>query len=246
MADLKRIFFALSFQKKPKVYVETGTYNGENLTKRLDSYDLLYSIEINPEFYESNIQKFATQKKVKLFNGDSGAILPLILNDVAQSCVIFLDAHYSGKKFGSQTPPMPLLQELENISKFKFDSITIIDDTRLLGKKQLEGLVDDPLYPLFMADWSAVTQQHVLQKISKEATVFRNNYGSLTTGRSDQMIVAKVNIVSEILLRMYTSLVYPIFFYYQLKLYKKIIEELRRNAFTHKYLRKIKIRFIKN
>ena len=59
----KTYFFALSFKRKPKVYIETGTYNGDNLTKRIDSYNLLYSIEINLELYASNIQKFAAQKK---------------------------------------------------------------------------------------------------------------------------------------------------------------------------------------
>jgi len=240
MADLKRVFFVLSFKRKPRVYIETGTYNGDNLSRRLNSYDKLYSIEINPEFQANNIQKYESIDKVNLFVGDSATILPRLLNDISEPCVIYLDAHYSGKKFSFEIPPMPLIHEIESISEFKFNSITVIDDIRLLGKKSQEGLLGDPLYPLFTADWSGVTMEEILEKIPKKMRTFKNNCGSITTGRTDQLIIAHVSGVSNILLNIYIYLIYPLFFYYQLKLYKKIIKTLRAHKTIHGFLKNIK------
>jgi hypothetical protein len=243
MADLKKVFFVLTFKKKPRVYIETGTYNGDNLSQRVNKYNLLYSIEINPEFHAINMQKFKPIAKINLFEGDSSEILPLILNVVSEPCVIFLDAHYSGKKALDAVPSNPLIKELRAISRHNFNSFVIIDDTRLIGKKQMEGLPGDPLYPLFEADWSEVTMDHILETIPKNNSIFENKYGSLTTGRSDQLIIANVNVISKICLNIYIYLVYPIFYHCYLKLYRKILKSLRAQAHIHGILRKIK-RFV--
>lgn len=90
MADLKPIFFWLSGKERPRVYIETGTYEGNNLVQRVNNYDLLYSIEISADMQARNAKKTDLQNsKVKLIVGDSAKELAKVLNSTEKSCVIF-------------------------------------------------------------------------------------------------------------------------------------------------------------
>lgn len=241
MADLKPIFFLLAGKDRPHVYIETGTYNGDNLIKRISSYDRLYSIEISSEMQEQNIKKTEFQdSKVNLIVGDSAKKLKEILNSVEESCTIFLDAHFSGNVLTGSNKELPLIKEIQAIAGFNFDSITLIDDVRLLGKKQFEGLPNDPLYPIFLADWTDVTFTDVVSNFGDEMSIFKNRFNSITTGRSDQLIITKVHYKNYILLNMYINIFYPIFIYYQLAIIKNVISFLRKRPVIHGVLKKIK------
>lgn len=241
MADLKPIFFTLSGKKRPSVYIETGTYNGENLVKRIHQYNLLYSIEISADMQAKNIKKFESHSsKVKLIVGDSAKELAKVLNGIEESCTIFLDAHFSGNVLTGENRALPLIQEIQAIAEFNFDSITIIDDVRLLGKKQLEGLPGDPLYPIFLADWTEVTFEDIASNCGKGMSIFRNRFGSITTGRSDQLIITKVDFKNRILLSLYIYVFYPAIIFPQLKIMKSLIAIFRRIPIIHKVLKHLK------
>ena len=62
-------------------------------------------------------------------------ILPLVLKNIHEPAVIFLDAHYSGGSTARGDTDTPLLDELEIVRERAYDDIIIIDDTWAFGKK---------------------------------------------------------------------------------------------------------------
>jgi hypothetical protein len=72
-------------------YVETGTYKGENLKSVInaDLFKFIYSIELDPVWYQYNKDRFREYDNVFFHHGDSSQILPLVLGINTSSCVFF-------------------------------------------------------------------------------------------------------------------------------------------------------------
>ena len=57
-------------------------------------------------------KKFSTYPHVTIIRGDSGKALPTIVADIKESCLFWLDAHYSGGVTGKSNVETPIVQEL--------------------------------------------------------------------------------------------------------------------------------------
>src|SRR3954468_980516 len=62
-----------------RVLVETGTYYGEMVAAMRTRFDQIYSIEYVQELADSAAKKFARDRHVRIFCGDSRAVMPEIL-----------------------------------------------------------------------------------------------------------------------------------------------------------------------
>jgi len=80
-------------------FVECGSANGDGITAALEAgFKKIHSIEINPDKYRYCQHKFNFDPKVSLHLGDCGDLLDGILNEIADPCVIYLDANGDPKE----------------------------------------------------------------------------------------------------------------------------------------------------
>jgi hypothetical protein len=77
-------------------------------------------------------------KKLTLINGDSAKYLEIVLEEVSEPALIWLDAHAGAQKYARGPEDVPLLKELEAIKNHPIkEHIIAIDDAHLFGKKQM-------------------------------------------------------------------------------------------------------------
>jgi hypothetical protein len=115
---------------KIKKLIETGTYQGTTLFALRHSFNELYSIELNKKLYEDAKEKFKHYKHIHLLHGDSGEKLKDILKSVKESCVFWLDGHYSGGITSKSNINTPIIKELETIFSSTKRHVVLIDDAR--------------------------------------------------------------------------------------------------------------------
>lgn len=139
-----------------KIFCETGTFKGYTVENMLPHFHKIYSIELNENFYNNCVLKFMDKKNVTILHGDSSVMLNNILFD--EPTIFFLDGHWSGYDTAKGIKDCPLLEELDVINKnSKFDTLIIIDDSRLFGKNSS--------YQSDYPDWSDITVENIMNII---------------------------------------------------------------------------------
>lgn len=128
----KRHYLAdLARQHGMRTFIETGTYLGKTAALLAEVCDRVVTVEINPELHARAAEKFNGQPHVRTLLGDSGEVMPKILDDLADPALFWLDGHYSGGITGGGGAP-PILAELEAIFEHDVkDHIIVVDDGRL-------------------------------------------------------------------------------------------------------------------
>jgi 16S rRNA A1518/A1519 N6-dimethyltransferase RsmA/KsgA/DIM1 with predicted DNA glycosylase/AP lyase activity len=58
----------------------------------------IWSIELDKILFELARKKFQSESHIKIIQGDSGTVLPELLNKLTDPDIFWLDAHYSGGK----------------------------------------------------------------------------------------------------------------------------------------------------
>jgi hypothetical protein len=115
-----------------KTFVEAGTYYGEMLVAVKDHFDHIYSIEYVPALAERAKQKFARDSHIRIFCGDSRAVLPEVLALLNGPALFWLDAGYYGWE-GGPSDPQRLAAELNLILSHPFPHVILLDDARCLN-----------------------------------------------------------------------------------------------------------------
>ena len=78
--------------------------------------------------------------KLKLICGDSSEVLEDVLLNIDEPVCFWLDAHAGASKYARGDCDVPLLKELDVISKHHIKNhILAIDDAHMLGKQQLDS-----------------------------------------------------------------------------------------------------------
>lgn len=118
-----------------KTFIESGTSHGDGIAYILPHVDSVYSIEAWQEAYEYAHNRFKNDSNVNLYFGDSGILLPSILNETGPA-VFWLDAHYSGDGTANLDKETPIVAELEGIamSSHSDEHAIVIDDARGFGQ----------------------------------------------------------------------------------------------------------------
>ena len=132
--------FLLHHSGSREAFIETGTNDGRNIETLHNTghFKLVSSIEFSPYYFARVNQSLGEKVGLRLYQGDSGAILPSVLKDTAAvvsgGALIWLDAHYSlGKTAGSKQAEPPILREMTAIlsSEHAQAHMVMIDDVRL-------------------------------------------------------------------------------------------------------------------
>jgi hypothetical protein len=116
-----------------RIFVETGTLHGDTLSALRRYFQELHSIELCPELYKKAALRFANDRKIRLWQGDSGDVLPRVLEVVRRPALFWLDGHYSGEGTARGVEgTTPILRELAHISSHKLsgEHLVIVDDAR--------------------------------------------------------------------------------------------------------------------
>ncbi len=105
-----------SQKMKPKVFIETGTCYGDTTFVLRNAYKEIHTIELSQALYTIAKRRLARYKQIHILQGDSGRLLPELLKSINQSCLFWLDSHYSGGVTAQGDLITPILLELNAIS----------------------------------------------------------------------------------------------------------------------------------
>lgn len=131
------------FKKYPNpIFIETGSYIGDGIRQALKAgFKNVYSIELSPELYEYCRNLFRTNREVKLYQGDSGSVLPVLLQEISRPATFWLDGHYSEGNTAKGMTNTPILAELDAIRNHPIKTHTIlIDDIRCFGNNEFDHI----------------------------------------------------------------------------------------------------------
>jgi hypothetical protein len=115
--------------------VESGTSLGQGVDAALNAgFDLVYTIELSERYYQNAVEKYRTESRVILLQGDSGDVLNVMAPEFREPVVFFLDAHHSAADSAQGRDLCPVLRELQAIGKSPIKTHTIlVDDFHALG-----------------------------------------------------------------------------------------------------------------
>lgn len=126
----------LKLADNPAIYpnfVETGTYMGDTVFRMEPIFKQLYTIEINPQFYQQTIRMYH-KPKIQFILGDSSEQLNILVPKIIGPTIFFLDGHWSASNTGRGSKDCPLIEEVTCITNLHKDkAIIIVDDVRLFG-----------------------------------------------------------------------------------------------------------------
>jgi hypothetical protein len=116
-----------------RVFVETGTYQGDTLAVLRRHFERLHSIELSDELYRNAAARFAGDPGIKLWHGDSSIVLGKVLGEIQHPALFWLDGHYSGGHTALGQEITPIRRELEQIAGHACVGrhVVVIDDARL-------------------------------------------------------------------------------------------------------------------
>jgi hypothetical protein len=119
----------------------------------------VHSIEVDPGLARRAADRFRGNSKIRIYQGDSGQLLPEILNGLSSGYVNFwLDGHYSGAATGKGTADTPIVAELKAIenslkrSTGSLKYVVCVDDIRCFDPAKPEYAGYPPLD--YLVDWA--------------------------------------------------------------------------------------------
>jgi len=112
------------------VLIETGTFLGDMVEAQRENFKKIYSIELQNELAQKAQQRFINVEHIKILQGDSGKLLRMILTEINEPAIFWLDAHYSGGLTAKGDKDCPIYDEVDAIFEKKRDHILLIDDAR--------------------------------------------------------------------------------------------------------------------
>ncbi|MEO7798852.1 MAG: hypothetical protein ABIY47_14145 [Opitutaceae bacterium] len=115
-----------------ETFIETGTFFGQTVAAVHRQFVKTFSVELSPELHRGNEIAFQRIRGVKIFRGDSSAMLDQMIRESTGRILYWLDGHYSGGVTAKGTEITPIFEEMETIKQHKrFDDCILIDDLRL-------------------------------------------------------------------------------------------------------------------
>jgi hypothetical protein len=104
---------------RPRVFIETGTYHGDTVEAVKRLYANVISIEVDESLYRKACQRFAVDSNVRIVHGDCASEMPVILAELQEPAVFWLDGHYSGGETGKGMVEDPILISLNQVATIR-------------------------------------------------------------------------------------------------------------------------------
>lgn len=120
--------------------IETGTFLGDMVEVQSKNFKKIISIELGIELFEKAKKRFEKVSHIQIVQGDSGKVLPGLLENNFEPVIFWLDGHYSAGVTAIGDKVCPIFEELDAIFNSRpFNHILLIDDARLF--------IGDTYYP---------------------------------------------------------------------------------------------------
>lgn len=114
--------------------VETGTYLGGTVKAVRGNFRRIYSIELDDTLHARARAHFAALPHITLLQGDSGEVLPELLSRIGESCLFWLDGHFSGGRTAKGRLATPIVAEMQAVLAHPIDGhVILVDDARGFG-----------------------------------------------------------------------------------------------------------------
>ena len=128
----RRILMSYLRSRGLKTFVETGTFTGDTLAEvAADKTVQAISIELADHYYRDAKRRFAGYQNVTLLHGDSGKLLPEVVDKLQTPALFWLDGHYSRGLTAKGALETPIRAELQAIfSSAIAGHVILIDDVR--------------------------------------------------------------------------------------------------------------------
>lgn len=128
-----------------KVFVETGTNNGDGIALALNcGFSRVLSIELSDHYFSHAVSRFAADDRVKIVHGDSGNILADVIAELDEPATFWLDGHYTPGLELTARCKCPLLAEIAALESHAIKTHSIlVDDVRCLGTPILDWITVD-------------------------------------------------------------------------------------------------------
>lgn len=146
MYERRKVIASYAEKYGLKVLVETGTFLGETPLALRDRFDEIWTIELHRRMYEEACKKLEPYPHVHCVQGDSQAMLRVVIAKLSEPALFWLDGHYSGPGTGRGRIDTPIRKELEVIFADGRSHVILIDDARLFegGPEHTEEYKDYP------------------------------------------------------------------------------------------------------
>lgn len=128
-------------------FIETGTHFGDTLAFMAQNKNTTCtSIEFADSYYERAVKRFESYPNVEVLHGDSGVLLPSLVEKLEVPALFWLDGHWSGGDTGRAELDSPVSAELDSILRSSTKNhVILIDDARCFdgsgGYPQLDNLL---------------------------------------------------------------------------------------------------------
>jgi hypothetical protein len=196
MPNLTSQFYGETNTSTTRQYIETGAYHGDGITRVLGQYEVIHSIELSEVWYNHCVDRFKNEPKVRIHYGNSKYILPQVLTNIQEPVTVYLDGHFSAGEtaFGEESingvSSNPLLVELEILMARPYNDIIIIDDCRMIGKKDwINPGSKGGMWPEYEYDWTNITEEKILNMLKPGYVLLKNDIKTYTDGPPDQWIL---------------------------------------------------------
>ena len=166
--EVRGLMDRVQTHSKINKFIETGTQYGKTIFEMSKYFNDCTTIELSEGHWTNAVNKASSENvtNINFVLGDSSIKLREILKVTNESCVFFLDGHHCGITTDELATrgeiEVPLYEELNAINELhNFDSIIIIDDSRLFGKI----LINEDI------NWSNITFDGLLSCFDKDKIV---------------------------------------------------------------------------
>lgn len=117
-----------------RTLVETGTYRGETVAALRPLFDQVITIELDDALHAAAARRFANDAGIDVLHGDSGELLPEVLERLDEPALFWLDGHWSGGVTARAGEDTPLRRELRALFTDSQPHVVLIDDAREAGR----------------------------------------------------------------------------------------------------------------
>ena len=141
-----RILRKYAAENELSVLVETGTFDGDTVDAMSRYFERIDSVELAEDLYDRARRRFEDRKHIRIWHGDSGAVMQELLPSITRPCLFWLDAHYSGGDTAQGDEWSPVIKEVRLIANHKVRPLVVlIDDARGFtgnGSPTIQQIID--------------------------------------------------------------------------------------------------------
>lgn len=113
------------------ILYESGTYKGDMVYGMRNKFKKIISIELSNYYFEYAVKRFKSNKNITIIKGDSEKEIKKFLKSFKESCIFWLDGHFSFGRTAKSKVNTPIVNELKTILSHRIKThVVLIDDAR--------------------------------------------------------------------------------------------------------------------